>query len=130
MQISKEVIEGLYKTQLLQTEDILSFIGTEIIDDYFMLVWSTDADRRRDCKTFAFDDAWRKAAVVDAGNDSLKHGQALRRREVGIHKVRDFRHATGFHKVVKSFYSEESVHVFILHTDFGKIIYNNIFHFR
>lgn len=44
MQISKEVIEGLYQTQLLQTEDILSFIGTEIIDDYFMLVWSTDAD--------------------------------------------------------------------------------------
>ena len=44
MQISKEVIEGLYQTQLLQTKDILSFIGTEIIDDYFMLVWSTDAD--------------------------------------------------------------------------------------
>ena len=47
MQISKEVIEGLYQTQLLQTKDILSFIGTEIIDDYFMLVWSTDADGGR-----------------------------------------------------------------------------------
>lgn len=83
-------------------EDKLPLIWAKVVDNYIVIILCADADGGRNCKFLAFNNAWGKAAIINAVDNIFEQGQALWRCEIGIHEVGNLSNTSCFHKQVEA----------------------------